>query len=53
MEAKPRVLLAVYRFHGLEQLVRIEKTYGKIYGLVLYDELIDIAKFVDSLSLYG
>ena len=42
----PKLLLIAYGEVNLATLLRLQNSYGKIEGLVVYDELIDIKKWL-------
>lgn len=48
LEPKIKTLISVYKFCGLPELIRLEKTYGKFNGIVVYPESFDIQKYLDN-----
>lgn len=46
LQPKIKTLISVYKFCGLSELIRLEKTYGKFDGIVVYPESFDIKKYL-------
>lgn len=46
LEPKRKVLVSVYKFSALTELIRLENTYGGFDGIVVYPESFHIQKYL-------
>jgi hypothetical protein len=49
MKISPKIktLIAVYKFMGLQELIRLEKTYGKFDGVIIYAQNLNLEKMLE------